>query len=57
MMGERTKIFLRDECDGSYEIISITPDQKRLLEWLYQNAWLKDDVNYSSFENAQYVEI
>lgn len=54
-MGERKKIILR--CNGDSTIIAITKEQDKLLNWLYYNDYLGEEVTFDYLENAECIEI
>lgn len=54
-MEERKKIILR--CNGESTIIEITEEQEKLLDWLYYNDYLNEDVTCEYLEDVECIEI
>lgn len=54
---EKDKYLIKDNCSGNAVVIAMTTEQARLLDWLYQNDWLHDDVTYDRLEDVECVEI
>ena len=38
-------------------LISLTPEQERLLDWLYRNEFLSEDHIFSRLDNEKFIEI
>lgn len=53
---ERKPVMLR-YADNTPEWLSLTPDQVRLLNWLYDCDYLYDEVRFQEMGSAEFKEI
>jgi hypothetical protein len=53
-MNER-KIIVLNDGNGVMKRIALTQDQINLLEWLSDNDWLCDEVNYQEEEEVETI--
>ena len=55
--SNRKTVFLTDEDGDILSAYSLTPDQIRLLEELQRQEYLSDEINFSTQNNLQVIEI
>lgn len=53
----RTNFSIISDRGELYNIISLTPSQIRLLEWLDDNGYLSDDINIEKTSPIKVIEI
>lgn len=46
----RTGFVFFDECNSEVNIVGLTTDQIRFLDWLSNNDYLRDDVDFYKTE-------
>lgn len=53
----RTNFSIISDRGELYNIISLTPSQIRLLEWLEDNGYISDDINIEKTSSLKIIEI
>lgn len=54
---DRTTIHLHNEYESEYKFVSLTPDQIRLLRWLFQEDFISSDWEWEEMEDIEIKKI